>query len=98
VFIAGGIADQIAAEFLADGVEALTGEWAVGDFAVVAGEPGFADLFFAFVVGIDRAEVEGAPGAGVELGRHEEWVEGIHSRAQIISKERRDSGNPGDSS
>ena len=51
------------------------GKRTVGHKAVVAREPRLTNLLVEFCIGIDGSKVERPPGARVEGGGHEEWVE-----------------------
>src|SRR5664279_2416118 len=57
--------------------------WLTGDYAVVAGQPGFSDSFVEFLIGVDGGKIECAPGTRVEGWRHQEWVELGHGRLQL---------------
>src|SRR5258706_12779584 len=64
----------------------LTRQRPTSDLAVVAGEPGFANLFFELAIGIDRRQNKRAPGSGIELRNHQEWIKNAHTKMIYIKK------------
>ena len=84
--VARGRAHEFGAEFFAQVGQRSFRQRPVRDHAVVAGEPGFSDAFVEFVIGIDRRKIERAPGARVEGGLHQEWVELGHGNNDWMLK------------
>ena len=64
----------------------------IGHLGCIAGQPGFADFLRKLVVGINRREIERAPGTRVEGGLHRKWIEFAHAKGQAGSKLK---ANPG---
>ena len=63
--IAGGVAHKLSLVFLADLRQRLPGERSVGHFAIVAGEPGFAN-FFARTADWDKSATDRASPTGAD--------------------------------
>ena len=59
--------------------ERLSTQRAVRYLAGIAGQPGFANLLFELVVGIDGRKIERAPGPRVEGRLHRKWIESAHA-------------------
>src|SRR5208283_5557156 len=85
-WVASGIANQVPLILLAELRQGLPSQRAVGNFAIVAGEPGFANLLVKLVVGINRRQIVRAPGAGAEFRQHQEWIEIAHEQTIQIEK------------
>ena len=47
---------------------------AIRYLAIVAGEPGLANLFLEPAIGVNRREIVSAPRSRVERGKHQEWI------------------------
>ena len=64
--IAGRIAHKLPLILLAELRQRLPGQRTIGDFAIVAREPGLADFFLELAIGINRRQIVRAPRARVE--------------------------------
>ena len=84
--VARGRTHQVGAEFLAQVCQRSFRQRPVRDHAVVAGQPGFSDALVEFVIGVDRGKIECAPGARVEGGLHQEWIELGHGNNDWMLK------------
>ena len=72
--IAGGVAHQFPLILLAELCQRLPGQRPVGHLAIVAGEPGLANLFLELAIGINRRQIVRAPRARIESRKHQEWI------------------------